>query len=244
MIFFDTNTFPTQVPKVVHNEIVQSSEVLCSAIGRGVGRESFQKHFNIFSPENVYRSVYAQDNISDRLLIKSGTFGFTHLMDLSPAEVAFLATSSFMERLLFSIMRQGQQFLDGTIDLLMEDMEDDNGNHLEKCKVRAVTRMLLMPSRSETDILQRKIATGLADNPFKALVNSHQDRLLSSIKLLHSTYTSIPRTRAPPVYLDSQIVYFLIIKELLTFEDFINILTFSHLHRLMANAQTETLPTK
>ncbi|XP_034919811.1 chromatin-remodeling ATPase INO80 isoform X2 [Populus alba] len=193
------NPITYKVPKVVHNEIVQSSEVLCSAIGRGVGRESFQKHFNIFSPENVYRSVFAQDNISDRLLIKSGTFGFTHLMDLSPAEVAFLATSSFMERLLFSIVRQGQQFLDGTIDLLMEDMEDDNGNHLEKCKVRAVTRMLLMPSRSETDILKRKIATGLADNPFKALVNSHQDRLLSSIKLLHSTYTSIPRTRAPPI---------------------------------------------
>ena len=109
-----------------------------------------------------------------------------------------------MERLLFSIMRQGQQFLDGIIDLLMED---DNGNHLEKCKVRAVTRMLLMPSRSEADVLKRKIATGPADTPFKALVNSHQDRLLSSTKLLHSTYTSIPRTRAPPVYLDSQIFF-------------------------------------
>ncbi|KAJ6747529.1 HELICASE SRCAP-RELATED [Salix koriyanagi] len=157
------NPITYKVPKVVHNEIAKSSEVLCSAIGCGVGRESFLKHFNIFSPENVYGSGFAQDNSSDRLLIKSGTFGFTHLMDLSPAEVAFLATSSFMERLLFSIMRQGQNFLDGIIDLLMED---DNGNHLEKCK---------------------------------ALVNSHQDRLLSSTKLLHSTYTSIPRTRAPPI---------------------------------------------
>ncbi|KAJ6700037.1 CHROMATIN-REMODELING ATPASE INO80 [Salix purpurea] len=190
------NPITYKVPKVVHNEIAKSSEVLCSAIGCGVGRESFLKHFNIFSPENVYGSGFAQDNSSDRLLIKSGTFGFTHLMDLSPAEVAFLATSSFMERLLFSIMRQGQNFLDGIIDLLMED---DNGNHLEKCKVRAVTRMLLMPSRSEADVLKRKIATGPADTPFKALVNSHQDRLLSSTKLLHSTYTSIPRTRAPPI---------------------------------------------
>ncbi|CAK7342664.1 unnamed protein product [Dovyalis caffra] len=193
------NPITYKVPKVVHNEIVLSSEVLCSAIGRGVGRESFHKHFNIFAPENVYRSVFAQDNSSDSLLIKSGTFGFTHLMDLSPAEVAFLATTSFMERLLFSIMRWGRQFLDGITDLLMEGMEDDLGNHLEKRKVRAVTRMLLTPTRSETDILRRKIATGPADTPFEALVNSHQDRLLSSIKLLHSTYTSIPRTRAPPI---------------------------------------------
>ncbi|KAJ6363465.1 hypothetical protein OIU78_003609 [Salix suchowensis] len=130
------NPITYKVPKVVHNEIAKSSEVLCSAIGCGVGRESFLKHFNIFSPENVYGSGFAQDNSSDRLLIKSGT---------------------------------ANNFMDGIIDLLMED---DNGNHLEKCP---------------------------ADTPFKALVNFHQDRLLSSTKLLHSTYTSIPRTRAPPI---------------------------------------------
>ncbi|KAJ6967994.1 chromatin-remodeling ATPase INO80 [Populus alba] len=193
------NPITYKIPKAVHNEIVQSSEVLCSAIGRGFGRESFQKHFNIFSSENVYRSVFALDNSSDSLLMKSGAFGFSHLMDLSPAEVAFLAISSFMERLLFSIMRWGRRFLDGIIDLLMKDIENDHSNYLEKHKVRAVTRMLLMPSRSETDILRRKIATGPADTPFEALVNSHQDRLLSNIKLLHSTYTFIPRTRAPPI---------------------------------------------
>ncbi|KAJ6304183.1 hypothetical protein OIU77_017955 [Salix suchowensis] len=193
------NPITYKIPKVVHNEIVRSSEVLCSAIGRGFGRESFQKHFNIFSSENVYRSVFALDNSPDSLLNKSGTFGFSHLMDLSPAEVAFLATSSFMERLFFFIMRWGRQFLDEIIDLLMKDIESDHSNDPEKHKVRAVTRMLLMPSRSETNILRRKIATGPADIPFEALVNSHQDRLLSNIKLLHSTYTFIPRTRAPPI---------------------------------------------
>ena len=156
----------------------------------------------------MYRSVFALDNSSDSLLIKSGTFGFSHLMDLSPAEVAFLAISSFMERLLFFIMRWGRRFLDGILDLLMKDIENDHSNYLEKHKVRAVTRMLLMPSRSETDILRRKMATGPADTPFEALVNTHQDRLLSNIRLLHSTYTFIPRTRAPPVYPHSQIVFF------------------------------------
>lgn len=66
-------------------------------------------------------------------------------------------------------------------------------------KVRAVTRMLLMPSRSETNVLRRRFATGPGDSPFEALVTSYPDRLLSNIKLLHSTYTFIPRARAPPV---------------------------------------------
>lgn len=195
--------FLSQIPKLVYKETLQSSEMFCSAVGCGVSRESFQKHFNIFSPENIYRSIRAQDKGADTLLVKSGAFGFAHLMDLSPAEVAFLATGSFMERLLFSIMRWDRQFLDRIINLLMEDMDDDPyWNHFGRHKVRAVTRMLLMPSKCDTNMLRRKFATGPVDAPFEALVTSHQDKLLSNIKLLHSTYTFIPRTRAPPVYLD------------------------------------------
>lgn len=131
---------------------------------------------------------------------QSGTFGFTHLMDLSPAEVTFLANGSCLEQLLFSIMRWDRQFLDGIVDFVTESIYGpENGPH-ELGKVRAVTRMLLMPSISQTDLLRRKLATGPGDAPFEALVIPQQERLQLNVGLLHSAYTFIPRTRAPPVY--------------------------------------------
>lgn len=190
------------MPKLVHQEVMQSSGIISSTARRGVHRETFLKHFNIFSPVNIYQSVLPQENNSNGSAVKSGTFGFTHLMDLSPEEVAFLATGTFMERLLFFIMRWDRQFLDGILDLLMEAEEEDFSNsHLDSGKVRAVTRMLLMPSRSETNLLRRKLATGLGHAPFEALVVPHQDRLQANTRLVHATYTFIPRTRAPPVCL-------------------------------------------
>lgn len=189
-----------QVPKLVHKEIIQKYDTSTSVVERGVCRESFEKYFNIYSPENVYRSIFSNENSSDGLPVESGTFGFTRLVDLCPAEVRFLGTSSFMERLLFSIAKWDRQFLDGIIDSFMESMDDDSDfSYLESGKVRAVTRMLLMPSRSVTNSLQKKLATGPGEAPFEALVASHQDRLLSNIRLLHSTYTFIPQARAPPV---------------------------------------------
>lgn len=189
-----------QIPKIVHQEILQSSEALCSSVGRGIFNELFQKHFNIFTAENIYQSIHSPGSSSDALPIKSGTFGFTHLMDLSPAEVSFLANSSFMEKLLFSILRWDRQFLNGIIDLLMEGMDNElNDNLVEKGKVRAVARLLLIPSRSETNLLRRKFAMGVGYAPFEDLVVSHQERLLSNIKLLHATYSFIPHVRAPPV---------------------------------------------
>ncbi|GKU89799.1 hypothetical protein SLEP1_g3891 [Rubroshorea leprosula] len=194
------NPIIQKIPKLLHQEVLQSSETLCSATTRGVSKELFHKCFNIFSPENVYRSTLTQENSLDGSYVKSGTFGFTHLMDLSAAEVAFLATASFMERLLCSILRWDKQFLDGIFDSLMEVMDDDpNCNYLDGGTVRAVTRMLLMPSKAETNLLRTRFATGPGHSPFEALVVSHQDRLLSNTKLLHSTYTFIPRTRAPPI---------------------------------------------
>lgn len=187
------------MPKLVYKDIIRSSEALCPTSAHGLYGNWFQKHFNIFSPENVYRSTFTQGD-GNNLFVHNGTFGFTRLLDLSPTEVAFLATGSFMEKLLFSVMRLDRQFMDGDLDLLTEDNDDSaHHNFLEKRKVRAVTRMLLMPSRSETNLMRRILATGPPDAPFEALVNTHHDRLLSNIKLLHSTYTNIPRTRAPPV---------------------------------------------
>ncbi|XVF07182.1 hypothetical protein REPUB_Repub06bG0116600 [Reevesia pubescens] len=194
------NPITYKMPKLLQQEVLQSSETLCSAVARGVYQELFYKYFSVFSAENVYQSIFRQDSSSNDLYVRSGTFGFSRLMNLSPVEVAFLGTGSFMERLLFSISRQDNRFLDGTLDSLMEVLDDDfNSSYLERGTVRAVTRMLLMPSRSETNSLRRRSATGPGHNPFEALVVSHQDRLLCNTKLLHSTYTFIPRTRAPPI---------------------------------------------
>ncbi|XP_019444031.1 PREDICTED: DNA helicase INO80-like isoform X1 [Lupinus angustifolius] len=188
------NPITYKIPKLVYQEILQSSEALSSAVGRGVSKESFQKHFNIFTPEAVYRSVF-----SDDMYVKSGNFGFTHLMDLSPQEFTFLATGSFMERLLFSMMRWEQNLLDEVVEFLTETIDDPECSHLEQGKVRTITRMLLTPPRSEIKLLQRKISTGPRYAPFEALVVSHRDRLLSNARLLHSAYTYIPRSRAPPI---------------------------------------------
>ncbi|XP_031280967.1 chromatin-remodeling ATPase INO80 isoform X2 [Pistacia vera] len=194
------NPIEYKIPKLVHQEILQSSEAFCSSVGRGIFSELFQKRFNIFTAENVYRSVHSHESSSDALPVKSGTFGFTHLMDLSPAEVSFIANSSFLEKLLFSILRWDRQFLDGIIDLLMESMDNKLNNDLvDSGKVRAVTRLLLIPSRSDTNLLRRKFAMGAGYAPFEDLVVSQQERLLSNIKLLHATYSFIPRARAPPI---------------------------------------------
>lgn len=82
----------------------------------------------------------------------------------------------------------------------MESDDDDfHYAYIGKEKVRAVTRMLLVPSKSEKNVLRRMLATGPTDAPFEALIMPYQDRLLSDIKLLHSVYSFIPRARAPPV---------------------------------------------
>ncbi|KAJ1430026.1 SNF2-related, N-terminal domain [Sesbania bispinosa] len=189
------NPISYEIPKLVYQEMMRSSETLGSAVGHGVCRESFQKHFNIFRPENVYRSVFSED-----IYVKSGNFGFTHLMDLSPQEVTFLAAGSLMERLLFSMMRSEQQFINEVVDFLTETIDDDpECSYLEKGKVRTITRMLLVPSRSETKFFQRRLPTGPSHTPFEALVVPHQDRLLSNARLLHSAYTYIPQSRAPPI---------------------------------------------
>ncbi|CAN1256186.1 Chromatin-remodeling ATPase INO80 [Linum perenne] len=179
------NPITFKIPKLINEETGESSRVLRSTAAPGVYRELFLKQFNIFSAENVQAS---------------GTFGFTRLIDLSPTEVAFLATGSLMEKLLFSMMRWDRQFLDGILDVIMDELDTDPlCRQLDAGKVRAVSRMLLIPSRSQTSVLRRKLATGPIDAPFEALVVSHQDRLMSNIEVLHSTYTFIPKSRAPPI---------------------------------------------
>lgn len=207
-----TNIFFLQIPKLVYRELERSSNTLLSAAKHGVSRESCADFFNIFSPDNIHRSMFAEKANSDGSFSKTGTFGFAHLMDLSPAEMAFLATGSFMERLLFSIMRQDRQFLDELLNLFTETEDNLHCSNLGMEKVRAVTRMLLLPSKSETKLLRRKFATGPGDVPYEALVVSHWDRLSSNIGLLHSSYSFIPKARAPPVrsYLFFFVLFFVL----------------------------------
>ncbi|XP_010544952.2 PREDICTED: DNA helicase INO80-like [Tarenaya hassleriana] len=194
------NPITYEIPKLLHQEVLQSSETFCSAVGHGISNESFLKRFNIFSPHYIYHSIFPPDSKVDQVVTRSGTFGFSRLIDFSPAEVGFLATCSSMERLLFSVLRWERQFLDGIVDSLVESMDDElSGDYVKRGKFRAVTRMLLTPSKIETSSLKKKLATGPTDSPFEALVISHDDRLLSNIKLLHSAYTFIPKIRAPPV---------------------------------------------
>ena len=177
--------------------MLQNSETFCSSIGKGLSRESFLKNFNIFSPEYILGSTFPADSSVDQAVSGSGAFGFSRLMDLSPSEVGYLALCSVMERLLFSILKWERQFLDEIVDSFMESMDGDNMNTVQ---TRAVTRMLLMPSKVDTSLLKGRVGTGPTCHSIESLVISHQDRLLSSIKLLHSAYTFIPKARAPPVW--------------------------------------------
>lgn len=193
-----TNNFfcSFQIPKIVYRERVQNSGLLFSDARHGVSRELFEKRFNIFSAENVFRSFSGHVDSSDLSFAERETFKFSYLIDLSPAEVAFLATGSYMERLLFSILRWYRKYLDGALNMFVEAENDDSISQVEEDKVRAVRRMLLIPSKSEKAFLRWRFATGPLD---EALVLSHQDRLLSNARLLHSAYSFIPTTRAPPV---------------------------------------------
>ncbi|KVH32027.1 Helicase, C-terminal [Cynara cardunculus var. scolymus] len=57
--------------------------------------------------------------------------------------------------------------------------------------------MLLLPSKSETNVLRQRHATGPEDAPFETLVLPHPDRVISNVRLLHSAFSFIPKTRAP-----------------------------------------------
>ncbi|CAN8254382.1 unnamed protein product [Cochlearia groenlandica] len=194
------NPITYKIPKLLQKEVLHSSETFCSSTGRGLSRESFMKLFNIYSPENILRSIFPSDSRVDQAVSGSGAFGFSRLIDFSPSEVGYLALCSLMERLLFSILRWDRQFLDEILDSIMESMDDDlTGDNIKRVKSRAVTRMLLMPSKVETNVLKGRLSTGSICHSSESLVISHRDRLCSNTKLLHSAYTFIPKARAPPV---------------------------------------------
>ncbi|KAG1371170.1 chromatin-remodeling ATPase INO80 [Cocos nucifera] len=194
------NPITYKVPKLVYNEIIRNAEMPSSVSGCRIQCESLKRLFNIFSPDNIYQSTVSQYRCSNDYCISDGAFGFTRLINLSPAEVSFLANCSVLERLVFSVMRWDRRFIDETLDLFMDSEGDDlQYNHLDKGMVRAVARMLLLPTKSKASLLRRRLATGPGDDPNDALVSSHQDRFISNTRLLHATYVFIPQARAPPM---------------------------------------------
>ncbi|KAI3526049.1 hypothetical protein L1887_05212 [Cichorium endivia] len=189
------NPITYKVPKLIYQEVMRKSDVFLSGRKHGIKREFFEKHFNIFSPVHIHQSIFNQDENTP----SNGSFGFTRLINLSPAETVFIANASLMERLLFSITKWDWHLLDEIMESGADDIEYNN---IEKEKVRAVTKMLLIPSKSETNILKRRLATGPTDDPFEALVLSHEDRVASNVRLLHSAFSFIPQIRAPPIDAD------------------------------------------
>ncbi|KAK4775981.1 hypothetical protein SAY87_023942 [Trapa incisa] len=190
------NPVTYKIPKLIQREMLHGPENLDSSVQFGLQQESFLKHFNIFSPNNVHHSTYMDGSEKPHC---SGAFGFSRLIELSPAEVAFLGTASLMERLLFSLVRYGRQFLEEIHNLLKESVENEVANSIDEEKLGAVSRMLLIPTRPENSFHAWTYWTGHLAIPSEPLVFSHQDRLLSNTRLLHSTQIYFPKTRAPPI---------------------------------------------
>ncbi|KAF3326206.1 DNA helicase INO80-like isoform X1 [Carex littledalei] len=190
-----------KIPKLVYEEIVHDKVLPCSFSNQGIQRESYKRLLNIFSPDKIYYSTLPLSDCSSHECLESGAFGFTRLVDLSPTEVSFLANSSLLERLSFSIIRWDRHIVDETIEAFIEAEGDhlECSYALEKGKVRAVARMLLMPTKSDAGFLRAKLSTGSLDEPFEALAVSHQERLSSNIRLLRAAYAFIPTVRAPPI---------------------------------------------
>ncbi|KAH9298985.1 hypothetical protein KI387_030667, partial [Taxus chinensis] len=193
------NPISYKIPKLVYKECTQSLPISCSGLPQGFRQKWLDNLLNIFSTENVHTSVFPQHTESESVLVKSGTFGFSRMVDMSPAEVTFVAKGSDVERLLFSVMKWNRQFLNEIIEGFPSDKDNCLYDQMEEGKVRAVTRMLMLPTRAESSLLRRRLATGPRDAPFEALVVSHQDRFLRNIRWLKSIYSFIPPIRAPPV---------------------------------------------
>lgn len=187
------------MPKLIHEEVIRRAEIPFSESIGAVQQESIERLFNIFSENNVFQSSVPQSRGAD-VYAESGTFGFSRLMDLSPDEVSFIAKASILEQLLFSLSRWDRSGIDEVLNMFLE-LEGDAVEYADiaKEKAQAVMRMLLLPTKCESSLLRRKLATGPGSAPYEALVNSHQERFMSSARLLHFTHAFIPKARAPPV---------------------------------------------
>ncbi|KAI4996329.1 hypothetical protein ZWY2020_048120, partial [Hordeum vulgare] len=192
------NPIVFEIPKLVYEGIICNTEIPVD--GCGFRNGYINKLFNIFLPSNIHNSAVPESTSRTTSVLPSGAFGFTRLANLSPVEASFLATCSLFERLVFSVTRCKREYVDEIMDLFLDSEGSDlQLSQYDAAKVRAVTRLLLSPKRTDSSLLRTKLEIGLSDNPCEAPVLSHHDRLVSNIRLLRSTYGFIPPARAPPI---------------------------------------------
>ncbi|KAJ3683791.1 hypothetical protein LUZ60_014018 [Juncus effusus] len=182
-----------KIPKLVYEEITREKEL------PGIQRESFEKLFNIFSPNNIHNSTFTPH--SDWSTNNKKAFNFARLIDLSPSELSFLANCSLLERLSFSLINWGQNEIDEMLKAFMESEGEalQSEFEMEGSKVRAVARMLLVPTKSDAFFLRNNYKNRENHDIFEKLVVSHQERLACNTRVLRASYAFIPRVRAPPI---------------------------------------------
>lgn len=147
-------------------------------------------NFNVFSPANVHLSIFPEtEESTDSKVNHTGFLGLARLLDLSPGEVGFLARSTALERLLFTLSRQEDVYS------FIEDQICESDDP----RLRSVSRLLFCPLKSKLASLRKKLATGPSISPFEALVTSYEERFLDNTALLRSANTFIPAVRAPQV---------------------------------------------
>lgn len=191
-----------KVPKLIYREGTLSLPTSCSGSAQGFRQKWLDNLLNVFSTQHVHTSVFPPqaDPLGSVLPVKSGTFGFSRMIGLSPGEVTFVAKASYVEQLLFSCTAQDRQILNEIIEDFPESEEDRfQYDQIGEGKVRAVTRMLMLPTRSKLSLLNTKHATGPENAPYEELVVFHHDRFLNNVALLKAIYSFIPPVLAPPV---------------------------------------------
>eukprot|EP00250_Pteridium_aquilinum_P019700 c24539_g1_i9 orf=448-5037(-) len=184
------NPITYKVPKLLYRDGMQCLPSVSSGSAQGFQERWLGNNFNILSPINVLLSIFPQTDQSNKFQAQhSSCLGFTRLLDLSPAEVGFLARATPLERLLFTLSRQED----------VDNFIEDEVCKIDDARLRAVSRLLICPFQSKLAFLRKKLATGLPSSPFESLITSYEERLLDNTALLRSANTFIPAVRAPQI---------------------------------------------
>lgn len=170
---------------------------------QGFREKWLRKRLSIYSSDHIQDSIFPQGgSVADNKgTFSDGGFGFIRLMDLSPDEVEFLAMASTQERWLYSVLHADALWVRDHLAQRDSDPDgqDRSNDDAEDPKTRAVKRLLMLPSRSESGLLQKRHPTGLPSEPFEALVTTSNERLLKNVGLLRSLRGYIPSVQAPQV---------------------------------------------
>ncbi|GBG59037.1 hypothetical protein CBR_g24383 [Chara braunii] len=197
-----------KIPKLVFREGMQCLPSFAS----GSSQEYWEKWVNnrlcIFSPENIHRSLFPgttldavdDDELASGQRVESfSAFAFTRLVNLSPAEVAFLAKASLLQRWLYYLIHEKREDILRSWkmncgDELAEDEELETDD-----KTQAVRRLLLVSQKADAPILRSCHATTLPEDPFQPLVSTASRRFLRAISVLRAVQAFMLPARAPQV---------------------------------------------